>query len=292
MAAAWWTAPSPPTACSSRRRPGSCRRRHERGAARAPVASAPVAQLPGDNVARPQQRGLEHASCLDEERKAIEFEVLFQTAPEQRKPSILRHVGELLARLRTFVFEAAYVLQVMNHFMHKNRKLRRRTASPFFRQINRAGGVGIDRDDVRLGPMDIGAKPSVGRAISIQAAVTYGRNPGRRYQVDARMTLYHGKIELRGEPNLDRREECLAQLRLRLQLPARRLAASSVGRDRLGPRGAQSRRQSAGRRDRHGDQYASPKSRPCPHTRSPRVFDRRTEQPRPLNHTDGWPAQW
>src|SRR5262245_66456700 len=90
MAAAWWTAPSPPTACSSRRRPGSCCHNLER-----------------DGDSKKSHLALEHASCLDEERKAIEFEVLFQTAPEQSKPSILRHVGELLARLRKFVFEDA-----------------------------------------------------------------------------------------------------------------------------------------------------------------------------------------
>src|SRR5262245_45253948 len=65
-----------------------------------------------------RRRGSIEAPRFHQEGKRIEVEVRLEIAPEQTEPSLLRHVGELLALLRTRVLEPTYVLNMMNHFVH------------------------------------------------------------------------------------------------------------------------------------------------------------------------------
>jgi hypothetical protein len=59
-------------------------------------------------------------SCLHQQRKAVEAEVALEGVSEQFQPSLLRRIGELLALLRTGIFQPGYVLHVMHQLMHED----------------------------------------------------------------------------------------------------------------------------------------------------------------------------
>src|SRR5262245_65921527 len=65
-------------------------------------------------------RGSIEASRFHQERKRVDLEICFEIMPEQAEPSLLRHVGELLALLRARILETAHVLNMMNRFVHEN----------------------------------------------------------------------------------------------------------------------------------------------------------------------------